>query len=76
MGTRRQANGSKRIATLFFNNTSGMCVCASTIEIPDGWTPQLFLRLLLQDWCLSNVISLCGVNVEAYEDIFKMCLLY
>jgi hypothetical protein len=53
-----------------------MAVCASNIEIPHGWTPQLFLGLLLQDWCLSNVISLCGVEEEAYEDIFKMCLLY
>jgi hypothetical protein len=57
-------------------NDSGMAVCASTIEIPDSWTPQLFLGLLLQEWCLSNVISLFKSDDEACDDIFKMRLLY
>jgi hypothetical protein len=51
-------------------------VCASTIEIPNGWTPQLFLGLLLQEWCLSNVLSLFQVEDLECDDIFKMRLLY
>jgi hypothetical protein len=51
-------------------------VCASTIEIPIGWTPKLFLGLLLQEWCLSNVISLFRDEDEACDDIPKMRLLY
>jgi hypothetical protein len=53
-----------------------MAVCASTIEIPNGWTPKLFLGLLLQEWCLSNVISLFRVEDEECDDIFKMRFLY
>jgi hypothetical protein len=56
MGTRRQANGCNRIVSTLIYDNSGTDVCASTIEIPDGWTPQLFLGLLLQEWCLSNDI--------------------
>ena len=75
MVTRRQDNGFNRISTIFYDN-SGMAVCASTIEIPNGWTPKLFLGLLLQEWCLSNVISLFRDEDEACDDIFKMRLLY
>jgi hypothetical protein len=75
MGKRRQENGSNRISILFYDN-SGTAVCASTIEIPDGWTPQLFLGLLLQEWCMSNVISLFKSEDEVCDDIFKMRLLY
>jgi hypothetical protein len=74
MGTRRQDNGFNRIATIFYGG-SGTAVCASTLEIPNGWTPQLFLGLLLQEWCLSNVISLFRVE-DKCDDIFKMRLLY
>jgi hypothetical protein len=75
MGTRRQDNGFNRIATIFYDG-SGTAVCASTLEIPNGWTPQLFLGLLLQEWCLSNVISLFRVEDSECDDIFKMRLLY
>jgi hypothetical protein len=64
-----------RISTIFYNS-SGTAVCASTIEIPIGWTPKLFLGQLLQEWCLSNVISLFRVEDKACDDIFKMRLLY
>jgi hypothetical protein len=63
MGTRRQDNGFNRILTIFHDN-SETAVCASTIEIPDGWTPQLLLGLLLQERCLSNVVSLFRVKDE------------
>jgi hypothetical protein len=53
-----------------------MAMCASIIEIPDGWTPQLYLGLLLQEWCLSNINSLFQVEDKACDDIFKMQLLY
>jgi hypothetical protein len=72
---RRQANGCNRILTLFYDN-SGRALLASSFEIPDGWTPQLFLGLLLQEWCLSYVISLYQIKDEACDDIFKMRLLY
>ena len=75
MGTRRQDNGFNRIATIFYVG-SGTAVCASTLEVPNGWTPQLFLGLLLQEWCLSNVISLFRVEDSECDDIFKMRLLY
>jgi hypothetical protein len=77
MGTIRQAtNGCNRLSILFYDN-SGTAVCASTIEIPDGWTPKLFLGLLLQEWCLTNVISLFRVEDQAScDDIFKMRLVY
>jgi hypothetical protein len=74
MGTRRQDNGCNRISIIFYDKC-GTAVCASTIEVPDGWTPQLFLGLLLQEWCLSNVISLFRVE-DKCDDIFKMRLLY
>lgn len=48
MGTRRQTNGWNRISIPVYDN-SGTAVCASTIKIPDGWTPQLCLWLLLQE---------------------------
>jgi hypothetical protein len=57
LGTRRQANGSNRLSILFYGNR-GMAACASTIEIPDGWIPKLFLGLLLHEWCVTNVSSL------------------
>jgi hypothetical protein len=44
--------------SIIFYDNSDTAVCASTIEIPDGWTSQLYLGLLLQEWCLSNVIYL------------------
>ena len=76
LGTRRQANGFNRISILFYDN-SGRAVCASIIEIPDGWTPKLVLGLFLQEWCLTNVISVFRVKDEAAcDDIFKMRLLY
>jgi hypothetical protein len=77
LGTRRQANGfSGRLSILFYDN-SGTSVFASTIEILDGWTPKLFLGLLLQEWCLTNVISLFQVEDPAWDDIFnKMQLHY
>jgi hypothetical protein len=56
--------------------SSTTVVCTSTIEIPSGWTPKLFLGLLLQEWCLSNVISLFRVEDKACDDVFKMRLLY
>jgi hypothetical protein len=64
MGMRRQAtNGSNRLSILFYDN-SGRCVCASSVESPVGWTPQLYIGLLLQEWCLSNVISLFQVKTK------------
>jgi hypothetical protein len=51
-------------------------VCVSTIEIPDGWTPKLFLGLLLQEWCVTNAISLFRVEDQACDDIFRMRLLH
>ena len=75
LGTRRQANGFNRLSILFYNNR-GTAVCASTIEIPDGWTPKLFLGLLLQEWCITNVISLFQVEDQACDDMFKMRMLY
>jgi hypothetical protein len=75
LGTRRQAHGFNRLSILFYDNR-GTAVCASTIEIPDGWTPKLFLGLLLQEWCVTNVISLFRVEDQACDDIFKMRLLY
>ena len=74
MGKRTQTIGLKKISILFYNS-SGMAVCASTIEIPNGWTPKLFLGLLLQEWCLSNVISLFRVENKC-DDIYKIRLLY
>ncbi len=75
LGTRRQANGFNRLSILFYDNR-GTAVCASTIEIPDGWTPKLFLGLLLQEWCITNVISLFQVEDQACDDMFKMRMLY
>ena len=74
MGTRTQDIALKRISILFYDS-SGTAVCASTIEIPNGWTPKLFLGLLLQEWCLSNVLSLFRVE-DKCDDIYKMWLLY
>jgi hypothetical protein len=68
-------NGSNRLSILFYDNR-GTAVCASIIEIPNGWTPKLYLGLLLEEWCLSNVISLFRVEDQACDDIFKMRLLY
>jgi hypothetical protein len=53
MGTRREDNGLNKILTIFYDN-SDTAVHASTIEIADGWTHQLFLGLLLQEGCLSS----------------------
>ena len=75
LGSRRQANGFNRLSILFYDN-KGTVVCASTIEIPDDWTPKLFLGLLLQEWCVTNVISVFRVEDQACDDIFKMRLLY
>jgi hypothetical protein len=75
LGTRRQTNGFNRLSILFYDNR-GTAVCASTIEIPDGWTPKLFLGLLLHEWCVTNVISLFRVKDQACDDIYKMRLLY
>jgi hypothetical protein len=75
LGSRRQANGFNRLSILFYDN-KGTAVCASTIEIPDDWTPKPFLGLLLQEWCVTNVISLFRVEDQACDDIFKMRLLY
>jgi hypothetical protein len=70
------SNGCNRLSVLFYDNR-GTAVCASTIKIPDGWTPKLFLGLLLQERCLTkNVISLFRVKDKACDDIFKMRLLY
>ncbi len=70
------SNGCNRLSILFYDNW-GTDVCASTIKIPDVWTPKLFLGLLLQERCLTkNVISLFWVKDQAYDDIFKMRLLY
>jgi hypothetical protein len=66
---------NNRIYILFYDN-SDTAVCASTIEILDGWTPKLFLVLLLQEWCLTDVTSLFRVEDQACDDIFKMQLLY
>jgi hypothetical protein len=75
-GTRRQATGLNRISILFYDK-SGTAVCASTIEIPDGWTPKLFVGLLLQAWCVTNVISLFRVEDQAScDDIFQVRMLY
>jgi hypothetical protein len=62
---------------LFYDNRDP-AVCASTIKIPDSWTPKLFLGLLLQEWCLNkNVITIFRVQDRAScDDIFKMRLLY
>jgi hypothetical protein len=69
-------NGSNRLSILFYDNR-GTAVCASIIEIPDGWTPKLFLGLLLQERCLTkNVISLFRDEDQACDDIFKMRSLY
>jgi hypothetical protein len=57
LGMKRQANGFSWLSIQFYYN-SGTSVCASIIELPDGWTLKLFLGLLLQEWCLTNVISL------------------
>ena len=35
-------NGSNRLSILFYDNR-GTAVCASIIEIPNGWTPKLYL---------------------------------
>jgi hypothetical protein len=77
LGTRRQTNGFNRLSILFYDNR-GTAVCASTIEIPDGWTPKLFLGLLLQERCSTkNVISIFRVPDQAScDDIFKMRFLY
>jgi hypothetical protein len=71
LGTRRQADGFHRLSILYFESR-GTAVCASTMEILDGWTPKLFLCLLLQEWCVTNVISLFLVEDHACDDIFKM----
>jgi hypothetical protein len=73
MGMRRQDNC--RISLLFYDKI-GTAVCASIIEVPDDWTPKLILGLLLQEWCLSNVISIFRAEDEACDDIFKLRLLY
>jgi hypothetical protein len=75
MGTRSPDDGPNRLSISFYNN-SGTAVCVSTVEIPDDWTPKLFLGLLLQEWCISNVISLFRVEDKACDDIYKMRLLY
>ncbi len=70
------SNGCNRLSILFYDSR-GTAVCASTIKIPNGWTPKLFLGLLLQERCLTkNVISLFRVDDQACDDIFKMRLLY
>jgi hypothetical protein len=44
---------------LFYSTTIEARLCASTIEIPDGWTPKLFMGLLLQERFLTkNVLSI------------------
>ena len=78
MVMRSQAtNGCNRLSILFYDKR-GTAVCASTIKIPDGWTPKLFLGLLLQERCLTkNVISIFRVQDQAScDDIFKMRFLY
>jgi hypothetical protein len=75
LGTRRQANRFSCFFILYYDN-SGTSVCAPTIQIPNGWTPKLFLGLLLQEWCLINKISLFGVEDKACDDSFRMQLLY
>jgi hypothetical protein len=75
MDTRSRDDGTNRMSISFYDN-SGTAVCASTVEIPDGWTPKLFLGLLLQEWCISKVISLFRVEDRACDDIYKMRLLY
>jgi hypothetical protein len=70
------SNGCNRLSILFYDSRD-TAVCASTIKIPNGWTPKLFLGLLLQEQCLTkNGISLFRVDDQACDDIFKMCLLY
>jgi hypothetical protein len=50
--------GCNRLSILFYDNR-GTAVCASTIRIPDVWTPKLFLGLLLQEpFFTKNIISL------------------
>jgi hypothetical protein len=73
--TPKSTTKSVRISTIYYDS-SGTAVCSFNIEIPFGWTPKLFLGLLLQEWCLSNVISLFRVEDKACDDIFKMRLLY
>jgi hypothetical protein len=69
------SNGCNRLSILFYDSR-GTAVCASTIKIPNGWTPKL-LGLLLEERCLTKtVISLFRVEDQACDDIFKMCLLY
>jgi hypothetical protein len=75
LGKRRQTHGFHKLSILFYENR-GMAVCASNIKIPAGWTPKLFLGLLLQEWCITNVISLFPVKDQACDDIFKMWLHY
>jgi hypothetical protein len=71
------SNGCNMLSILFYDYR-GTAVRASTLNIPDGWTPKLFLGLLLQEGCLTkNVISLFQVeDQQACDDIFKMHLLY
>jgi hypothetical protein len=70
-------NGCNMLSILFYDNR-GTAVCASTIKIPDGWTPKLLLGLLLQERCLTkNAISIFRVQDQVLcNDIFKMRLFY
>jgi hypothetical protein len=46
LGKRRQANGLVMLSILFYDNRR-TALCASSIKIPDSWTPKLVLGLLL-----------------------------
>jgi hypothetical protein len=77
MVKRSQVSDCCNMLSILFDDNRGTTMCASTIRIPDGWTPKLFLGLLLQERCLTkNVISLFQVKDQACDDIFKMRLLY
>jgi hypothetical protein len=76
LGTRRQANGIVRLSILLYDNRF-TAVCASTIKIPDGWTPtKLFLGLLLQEQCSTkHLISIFRFQDQA-PSYNEMHLLY
>jgi hypothetical protein len=59
-------------ASTVFYNKHGVAVHQSTIKVPDGWTPRLFLGVLVQEWNKSNVVSIFQVNDGRLDDIIQI----
>jgi hypothetical protein len=64
-------DGINTASTVFYNK-HGVAVHQSTIEVPDGWTPRLFLGILFHEWRKSNVVSIFQVDDGRLDDIIQI----